>query len=405
MGTLFTLALALAYAMGSRTLFSPLQQLVAADLQLGDLELSLVQGLAASVPVALLSMPVGRWVDRANRIRLLMALLGVSVLGTVLTALVQSFWPLFLARMLAGAGASCALPVAISVVADLAPPERRGRALLGLSLGNMTGAALAFGLAGALLRWHGSGVGAWRSIHLDFAVVGTLVLGMLALLREPPRQEVAMQTALPLRVALEALWARRALLLPLFVGQVTVVMADTAAGIWMAPVITRRFGQTPEQFAAWSGLVILVGGLVGSALGALSADFGQSRRLPGGLLGGAVVAAGLSVPAAFYPLAPDAGTFAVTLGIFLTCGAVTGLVTATAIAVRLPNELRGVCLGAFVVVGALIGFGLAPTLVTWVSTALGGSARLPLALAIVSVVTSAMAFAGFLAAARETRPV
>ena len=219
MGALFTLALALAFAMASRTVFSPLQQLVAADLQLGDFELSLVQGLAASVPVALLSIPVGQWVDRANRIRLLFALLAVSVVGTLLTALAHSFWPLFLARMLAGTGATCALPVAISVVADLAPPERRGRALLGLSLGNMMGAALAFGLAGVLLRWHG--VGAWRSVHLDFAVAGLLVLGMVALLREPPRREVTVTGTLPLRVAVAALWERRRLLLPLFIGQVT----------------------------------------------------------------------------------------------------------------------------------------------------------------------------------------
>lgn len=403
MGALFTLALALAFAMASRTVFSPLQQLVAADLQLGDFELSLVQGLAASVPVALLSIPVGQWVDRANRIRLLFALLAVSVVGTLLTALAHSFWPLFLARMLAGTGATCALPVAISVVADLAPPERRGRALLGLSLGNMMGAALAFGLAGVLLRWHG--VGAWRSVHLDFAVAGLLVLGMVALLREPPRREVTVTGTLPLRVAAAALWERRRLLLPLFIGQVTVVMADTAAGIWMAPVITRRFGQTPEQFAEWSGLVILVGGLGGSILGALSADWGQTRRLPGGLLGGAVVAAGLSIPAAFYPLMPSTLSFACTLCLFLTCGSVTGLVTATAIAVRVPNELRGVCLGAFVVIGALIGFGLAPTLVTGVSSLLGGAASLPLALATVGVATSAIAFVGFLLAAREVRPV
>jgi len=75
------------------------------------------------------------------------------------------------------------------------------------------------------------------------------------------------------------------------------------------------------------------------------------------------------------------------------------------LAVRLRKELRVGWLGAFVVIGALIGFGLAPTLVTWVSAALGGSAHLPLALTVVSVGTSAIAFAGFLSAARETRPV
>lgn len=403
MGALIALALAVAYCTGSRTLFSPLQELVAHDLHLGDFQLSLVQGLAASIPVALLSLPVGQLVDRANRIRLLAGLLVVSVLGTTLTGLVHSFWPLFFARMLAGAGATCALPVAISVVADLAAPERRGRALLGLSLGNMVGAAVAFGLAGVLLRWHGAG--AWRAIHFDFAVFGLIVVLVLALLREPPRREVASHNGMPLRDAVAALWARRGLLLPLFIGQVTVVMADTAAGIWMAPVISRRFGQTPEQFAAWSGLVILVAGLAGSVIGAFAADLGQQRRWPGGLLGGAVVAAGLSVPAAFYPLMPNTQAFAWLLGLFLACGAVTGLVTATAIAVRLPNELRGVCLSAFMVVGGLIGFGVAPTLVSIVGGLLGGSAQLPVALASVGAVTSAVAFAGFLRASREKVPV
>ena len=403
MGALIALALAVAYCTGSRTIFSPLQELVAHDLHLSDVQLSLVQGLAASIPVALLSLPVGQLVDRVNRIRLLAGLLAVSVLGTTLTGLVHGFWPLFFSRMLAGTGATCALPVAISVVADLAAPERRGRALLGLSLGNMVGAAAAFGLAGVLLRWHGAG--AWRAIHFDFAGFGLVVVVVLALLREPPRREVASRNGMPLGDTVAALWARRGLLLPLFIGQVTVVMADTSAGIWMAPVISRRFGQTPEQFAAWSGLVILVAGLVGSVIGAFAADLGQLRRLPGGLLGGAVVAAGLSVPAAFYPLMPNTVAFAWLLGLFLTCGAVTGLVTATAIAVRLPNELRGVCLSAFVVVGGLIGFGIAPTLVSIVSGWLGGTAQLPSALAIVSAATSAVAFLGFLRAARGTQPV
>ena len=74
--------------------------------------------------------------------------------------------------------------------------------------------------------------------------------------------------------------------------------------------------------------------------------------------------------------------------------------TATTIAVRVPNELRGVCLGGFVVLGALIGFGVAPTLVSLASRALGGPAQLPWALALVGLLTSAVAWLGFRRAAR-----
>ena len=40
-----------------------------AELHLSDVQVSLAQGLAASLPAAVLSLPLGRLVDRANRTR------------------------------------------------------------------------------------------------------------------------------------------------------------------------------------------------------------------------------------------------------------------------------------------------------------------------------------------------
>ena len=71
---------------------------------LDDLQLSLIQGLAVSLPVAALSIPVGHLVDRQHRVRLFAGLLAVSVVGLAMTAVADSFTTLFLARMLAGTG-------------------------------------------------------------------------------------------------------------------------------------------------------------------------------------------------------------------------------------------------------------------------------------------------------------
>ena len=49
----------------------------------------------------------------------------------------------------------------------------------------------------------------------------------------------------------------------------------------------------------------------------------------------------------------------------MLCGTVTGLVTSVALTVLLPNELRGLCIGAFIAIAGLIGFGVAPSLVAW----------------------------------------
>jgi MFS family permease len=404
--TVLTLALTAATAM--RGIFSPLQESAKLALQLSDFQVSLLQGTAAALPIALFSVPLGRAVDRSNRVRLLIAMTAVAALGTVLTVFAQGFVSLFVARMLAGLGGVLALPIAISIAADLSSVERRGRALLPLGFGNFAGAAAGFALGGYLFGVLGARplfgtLAPWRGVHLLFAIGAVVVLLLLFLLREPARHEVSSAADSSMRAELLELWNRRKVLLPLFIGQVTVCMADTAAYIWAAPVLTRDYRQQPQQFAGWMGLVLLAGGLFGSLLGGVAADLGHRSRMRGGILIGAVVAAALSIPASFFPLMPNVTGFAWLLAVLLVCGSVTGLVTATAIAVLLPNELRGVCLGAFVVVGAIIGLGIGPTLVTGVSQLLGGESQVGLALAVTGVITSVGTLLGFWLALRAAR--
>lgn len=404
---LLLLALTIASASAMRGVFSPVQDVVAGDLNFSDVQISLIQGLAASIPIAVLSIPVGRMTDRGNRSKLLFGLALLWTAGTVATVFATDFWHVFLARMLAGVGAFCSLTVAISMAADMSAPEHRGRSLLMLSLGNMIGLACAFAVGGALLGYFTQaapllpGLAPWRSVHLAFAGASLVLTLLLLLLPEPARREVGDPSA-SVGAALRALWARRGLLGPLFLGQVTVVMADAAAGIWAAPVLSRHYNLQPEQFGGWMGLVLLGSGVIGAVLGGVSADLGHKSKLKGGILLGAVIAAALSVPGAFYPLMPTATGFAWMLLLFLTCGAITGLVTAAAISVLVPNEIRGVCLGAFIVVGAVIGFGVAPTMVALISDALGGENSIRYALAATGVATSAVAAIGFIAAMRSS---
>lgn len=401
--SLILLAAAIASASAMRTVFSPVQEVAAADLHFNDFQMSLLQGLAISIPIGLLAIPVGRLTDRGNRALLLFGLAMLWTLGTALTVFATEFWQIFAARMLAGIGAFSSLTVAISMTADLSSPETRGRSLMVLSLGNMVGAAAAFAFGGSLLGHYTNGapllegLEAWRSVLLVFAIASLALAVLLLTLREPARREVA-ETSPALATALRELWQRRTLLAPLFLGQVTVVMADAAASIWAAPVLERHYGLTPDQFGGWMGLVILGSGIVGAVAGGFAADFGHKSKIQGGILLGAVVAAALSIPGAFFPLMPDAGGFAWMLFLLLTCGAVTGLVTAAAIAVLVPNEIRGVCLGAFIVIGAIIGFGVAPTLVTLISDALGREDSLRWGLALTGAGTSTLAALGFASA-------
>jgi MFS family permease len=149
------------------------------------------------------------------------------------------------------------------------------------------------------------------------------------------------------------------------------------------------------------GALVLVSGIGGTLLGGFAADWGQKSGRQGGLLLGALIAAALGVPAALFPVAPTVTWFAVAFGLLSLCGAITGLITSVALTVLIPNEVRGLCIGAFIAFAGLIGFGVAPSLVTAISSLLGGESHLGPALAIVGVATGALSVVGFLLAMRR----
>lgn len=405
------LVLALAMTMGFTMMgsFSTVQEGAKAELHLTDTVLSMIQGVSAAVPLVLFSVPIGILVDRRNRVRLLLALGLVWTAGTLLTALAPNATILFVARMITGIGTTGALTAALSLTADFCTPDQRGRALLIVTLGKTLGQAAGFALAGWLfgrvLAGDGAaflpGIAPWRGAHFALAAISAAMILPLLFLREPPRRETEAGPSAPFRVVLHELWARRGFLAPLFGGQVAVVMADAAAGIWAAPVLSRSYGLHPQDFAGWMGALLLFTGLAGAVFGGIAADLGQKSGRRGGVLIGAVACAAIGIPAALFPLSPNVPGFAAALGLLILCGTVTGLITSVAMTVLLPNELRGLCIGAFIAFAGLIGFGIAPMLVTLISGFLGGEAHLGTGLAIMGVAVSVLSFLCFLLAMRR----
>ena len=390
-----------------RTVFAPLQEAAKLDLKLSDFAISLVQGLAAGAPIALVSIPLAWVIDHGHRVRLLIALFIICVIGTFWTAFAAGLASLFLARMLSALGASCAIPVIISLVADLCAPEQRGRAIVVLGLGTYAGAAAAFVLGGAVLTvlinhpvaaLHG--MAPWRGTHLVLGLAGSLLLFPLFFLREPKRHEVELGTT-SFGPTMRALWAKRAFLFPLFAGQMGVSMADTAAGIWATPVLIRGYHLQPAAFAGWVGAFLFVAGVLGSVLGGFGADLGQKTGRRGGLLIGAVLATALGIPATLFPIMPSIVGFQFMFFFLLLAGTITSVVASTAVAVLIPNEERGACMAAFGVINSIIGASLAPTIVTLVSTLMGGERHLAPSLAATGLITSVISLAGYAIAMRN----
>ena len=253
LGPLLLLGMAMAVGFTMMGAFGTVQEGAKAELRLSDTQMGLIQGVGAAVPLVLFSIPIGILVDRFNRIRLLILMAAIWSAGTALTAVASGPAMLMAARVLVGMGAGGGLTAALSLGADLCPPDQRGRAMLIVSMGKSLGIALGFAAAGTLFgvftRQAIDGFAPWRSVHIALAVASAALVLPLLILREPARQEVEASTHAPFRVIFAELWSRRAFLLPLFIGQVTVVMADNAALVWASPILSRNYGLRPDQFA------------------------------------------------------------------------------------------------------------------------------------------------------------
>lgn len=404
--------MAIVLATSARVVLSPLQELVRLDLGISDNQVALLQGLALALPVVLLSFPIGRLVDRANRCRVVFGFAVCCALASAVTAFTHSYAVMFAARMVVGVSWLAIFLSALSLVADVSDPGSRGRLVMLLFLGQVFGRSASFAVVGALVdklppvfsHWLGvSSLAPWRLVAIVFAVVifgGAL---LLLFLREPERREVGHAPGGSLRAVFSEFWEYRRVLVPLLVGLATINMADTASEIWAVPVLTRSYHQTPADFGGWMGLVALVAGVGGAVAGGFLSDFGQRLAGRGGILLGAILGAVLSIPGAFYPIMPNVHAFAALLTLFLVSGSCNGAAAVAAATVLIPNEIRGVVSGVFAAISGLVASGLAPLLVSLLAGAMGLGNDVGIPLTIVGCATSVIGSVAFILAMRATR--
>ncbi|HEX2172345.1 MAG TPA: MFS transporter [Dehalococcoidia bacterium] len=148
-------------------MLAPLLVPIAAEL---GTTVGVVGQLAAitSIPWAVAGFFAGPVSDRWGRRRLLLGGNALVGLGTVLSGLASSYPALLATRLLTGLGASAIGPNCLSLVGDLVPPSRRGKALgwvmSGQSLAPIIGVPAVSAIAGSF---------GWRA---GFWAVGGMVL-------------------------------------------------------------------------------------------------------------------------------------------------------------------------------------------------------------------------------------
>ena len=239
---------------------------------------------------------------------LVLALMGLFVVGNALTAVAPGYGTLLIARFVAGLPHGAYFGAASLIAASLVRPEVRGRAvssvMLGLAVANIVG------VPGA--TWLGQGLG-WRAAY--WAVVSIGLLTLVCVLAVVPR--VGARAEASVRSELSAL-RRPQVLLTLLAGIVG-FGGMFALYSYIAPLVTDVAGAASGVVPVVL-LVFGVGMLAGTTLGGRLADRALFPSLFGGVVSMGVVLGLVTLTASsVWTLVPVVFLVAATSSVLVVC--------------------------------------------------------------------------------------
>ncbi len=242
------------------------------------------------LPEAIATLWVGPWSDRIGRRQVILGSLVIFIALTALTATAHHVGTFIAWRVATGLAAAGIVPICLTLIGDVVPFNRRGRAV-GWFFGSIAGGTAAGAAVGALLE----PLVGWRLLFL--IVAGCCALLLLVMLTS---------TALPRSITGTEPWSavvtgyRR--LLASARGRRTygyvLLNAVLQSGVftWLGVYLHRRFGLGETGI----GLVLLGYGvpglLFGPVIGKLADRFGRALIIPGGVALTGVCAVLLALP-------------------------------------------------------------------------------------------------------------
>ncbi len=264
---------------------------------------------------AVAGVPLGIWADSGRRTHILAASVAVWSVFTALSGLAWGFASLFVFRMGVGVGEAGCAPVANSLLGELFPKERRGRAVSVFMLGLPLGLGLSSYVSGRIAdldpAW------GWRAAFFVAGGPGLVVATLALFIPEPPR-------AAPARPADggQSFWhGLRVLRLPtmwwIIVSGALHNFNMYALGQFLSPYLQRYHGLSTGDAGKLSAVLYGFGGM-GILIGGWACDRAVRYRISGRLELSAVALA-VTVPCAVLALGQAPGNPWACLAWFLPC--------------------------------------------------------------------------------------
>lgn len=346
---------------------------VKAEFGLNDTRFALLQGVAFGIFYTLCSVPIGRLADRYRRTHVLGISLVFFSLFSMASGLARSFTQLFITRVGVGVGEASVTPTGLSLLSDLFPPDKLGRAVSVFFLSAPLGIGLAFIAGGKLLEVLASGAAQgglpfalepWQAAFLIVGFPGLLLAPLFLLLREPARRGAGQQAAMTVREVVGVVRERRHALSLMFAGFSMVTVVNFAYNVWTPALFTRVYGWNSAEIGLGFGLIMLIFGTSGVYFaGWLSDRLTRSGHADAQLRVAAYGFLGCGVFGAAAPLMPNAWTALALLGPAMFLSNLPIPCAGTALQLILPNRARAQVTALYIMIISLVGIGIGPVVI------------------------------------------
>jgi len=349
------------------------------DLFLSDTEISLLVGFAFSFFYMICGLPMARVADSYSRKIILTTGLAIWSGATALCGLAQTFWQLFAARGLVGAGESVKGPCSMSMIADLVQRERLPRAFAIYQMGITAGMAGSMIIGGVLIGLlanmppialpAGLVIRDWHMVFLICGIPGlSLALLMIFTVREPVRRGRKNRNAVPIRDIARFLGGKWRIYLPLLLSIAIGSIENFGLLVWRPAFFERTYGWGPEVIGPILGVMMLIAVPIGLALGTALAEYYIRRGRDDAMLRVCFISQLLSVPLAVAtPLMPTPW-LALALGMAASiAGAMSAPGQNSAIQIITPNAMRGQVSAIYLFTISVIGGGFGPTAIALIT--------------------------------------
>ena len=370
------LLIAFTFSFVDRQVLNLLVEPIRLDLQVTDTQISFLQGLAFAVTYILMSVPLGRMVDKYNRVGIMIGGVLVWSATTIACGLSKTYSQLLFARFGVGAGEAALSPAAWSVLSDYFRPTKLALPISVYLMGPYLGAGLAMIAGAEVLDWSREveevslpivGVVApWQATFIAVGLPGVLIAGLLATIREPKRKGRlgALADVPGWRAVLRYMWQRKKVYAALHLGVPFIVVMLYGLQGWTPTILLRVYGWDLADAGRIYGTLALVTGSAGVLTGPVLSRYLLGRGVPDAPLRVAVLGAGMATLSLMTLPFQSSGEMAlVSIGcasFFVTLP--LALIT-TVMQEVTPNNMRGVVNGMYVVTTNVVGLALGPTLV------------------------------------------